>query len=433
MISGLKKFIQSHPAFAIALGFFLALELLLYMIPVELGEGAGVFLTNYRRSLAESSTPDFDYIVFGDSRSLSLMGHAPSTEENWSVYNFSLPAMGPRYFPFLFKKYMAHRTKKPAAVIFSADPELFQKSFTLPLHDPRGLYSPDVDQTLLDYLKARVVKRIQYLFDPPAEPEEGPYSQDMIWNAFSHRYLQLFSPLELMEQYTGPERVFILKESIPLLYRTYRFRKAIKSHTFGIGAQMTKVKPLPDVCNSCDGLLRPECHPDLPRVADNIRLRDGLNQRYGQINLADRLDLKERFLYHSVRDKMINDKVKYLNKTEPDLRYLEQFVDTVTKEGIRVVITDVPSIDAYGDTLYHRHFFQKVRELAQKNPLLSLIRFPEPYYPRELFVEQVHYDCPGARRLNREFYASVMPEILKFAPPDPDANRVRGFGPDGER
>jgi hypothetical protein len=87
----------------------------------------------------------------------------------------------------------------------------------------------------------------------------------------------------------------------------------------------------------------------------------------------------------------------------------------------------MPAIEAYKDTQYHLEYFKQLKELINTYPAdkVKIIRFPSPYYPEDLFAEHVHYECEGAGRLNADFYSGVMPEILRFAPPDPDLSRNR--------
>jgi len=416
------------PAFAIALCLFVAIEIGLRLAPPTGALPTGVFLTEHRRALAEASTPEFDYIILGASKSLSLLGHPPTSDEPYSIYNFSMPALGSRYFQFFVKKYLKNRKRKPAAVVFAADPAHFQNSWSTPYHDPEFAYSDGLDESLFDYMGKRVVRRIEYALDLRQKPSSA-FSKNfetMVWETFSHRYLHLFGFFELAEQFTGAERVFILKEALPVSWYTYRYRDVLKYYTFDFTASHVKEIDVPRECAVCENRMRSECHPKLPRTQDNRQLAEQLNRTYGQINLADRLDPFERLAFLTVRSEQIKKQAGSYEVTYPDLTQLEALIRFVTSQGIKFVISPVPSVEAYRTTRFHREYFSKIKKLVAKYPGAKIIPFSVPYFPEEYFVEQVHYDCAGARRLNDDFYRSVVPGLLRFAPPLQD-QRERGF------
>lgn len=403
----------------IAVGFFLVIEIISRIIPLEYAAGAGIYLTNQRRQLAEASEPEYDYIILGDSRSLSLKGHFPTAAEPYSIYNFSMPAMGARYFTFFLRKYLKNRSKKPAAIIFAGDPALFKSGWAVPLHDPQMIYSDTVHDSLATYLWNRFYRRIKIFVSGGARTQENKslITQEMLWDSFSHRYLHLFGIGELAEQYTGAERVFILREAIPLLYNSYKFRDSIVQYTFNLKRESFLHHELPPECRTCGGLLKQECHPDIPRIEDARRIERQLQETNGQINLSDRLAPSARFSYMSIRADQIKSQIAVFETETPVLDPMEELIQEVEASGIKIIFSDVPSMQPYAKTRYHRQYFQMLEELVRKHPGARVIRFPEPYYPENLFVEQVHYDCEGSERLNRDFYAGVVPQILKFAPP----------------
>ncbi len=413
-MSSISRF--KYPAFAGAVVVILLLEVAARLLPLEYTSGAGIFLTEKRRALVEASSPEFDYIILGDSRSLSLNGHAEKEQEPYTVYNLSVPAMGPRYFPFYLKKYLAHRTKKPAAVIFAGDPGLFQKAWHTPNHDSKMLYAESTDEALPKYLWSRFYKRIGYL-RAGKYPDQKDQFGAMVWEMFSHRYLHLFGPGDMIEQYTGAERIFMLRESIPNAFHLYRFRDGISKYTFELRANSFREHELPAFCNSCGALIRQECHPDYSRIEDNRKLEAVIDRNYGGINLGDRLDPGQRFGYYQVRDKETQHQVDFFQHEEPEMGPVEDLIRAATEQGIRIVFSDVPAIEPMRNVRYHRVYFERLEEILKKYPLAKIVRFPDPYYPVNLFIEQVHYECEGAERLNKEFYGKVMPEIVKFAPP----------------
>jgi len=404
-----------YPALTCAILIVALLEILARVLPIEYTSGAGIFITERRRAMVEASSPEFDYIILGDSRSLSLDGHRPDEKEPFSVYNLSIPAMGPRYFRYYLEKYLENRKKKPAAVIFAGDPGLFQKSWNTPSHDPKMLYADTSNDSLSHYLANRFTRRLNYFFAGRYPMQKDEFGT-MVWEAFSHRYLHTFGPVDMMHQYNGAERIFMLRESIPNLLYLYRFRDGIKQYTVDIRANSFRTHPIPEACEGCAQVAQPMCHPDYSRAEDNRLLEEHLAQHMGGINLADRLAPKDRATYYAIREAEIKKQVYAFGSMEPDLAPVEALIRVATDRGIPIVFSDVPTVEAYRSVRYYKLYFEQLNELLKKYPLAKLIRFPEPYYPIKLFVEQVHYECEGAQRLNREFYQNVMPEIMKFAP-----------------
>lgn len=400
----------------IVLGIFLTGEVVLRLLPMEFASGAGVFLTNHRRHMADAARPEFDYIILGDSRSLSLTGHAPTPDENWSVYNFSLPALGPRYFRFYLQKILANRVHKPAAVIFAGDPRHFQESFYRPHHDPVGLYSDGVDESLAIYLARRFTRRIGYAFAGGPSVTASPPS-DLLWDDYSHRYMHLFSTFELAGQFRGAERIFILAQSLPLWSYTYRYRDGIEQYTFGFQPVHLKEVKVPPICDTCAGTQLSACYPKLPPVQDNRRMAAVLKRKYGGINIGDRLNLEQRALALMVREQVLESTRELFDRESPDLKELDLLLAEIAAQKIKVVLAEVPHIDIYAGTKLYTQYDRQVTELLKKHPHARRIRFPQPYYPKSMFIEQVHYSCEGARRLNHDFYSAVMPGILEFAPP----------------
>lgn len=416
----LKSFIREHKAFAWAVGILFVLEIALRLLPMEYAMGAGVYLTNYRRQIAESGEKIADYVIIGDSRSLSLHGRAarPGDEESYSVYNFSLPAMSPRYFPYLLRKIMKHRRPedRPAAVLFAGDPGLFQSSWIYPYHDKAERYSDGVHDSLGKYVWNRFWLRLKSLGQRDSGKRRAP-NNALLWETFSHRFLHLFSMGELAEMFTGAERVFILREALPLQYRTYKWRDGLRQYTFGLRGDYLLPYDFPENCDSCSALKTERCHPEVPRIQDNLRMRSYLERQGGGFNLANRLDPMERFQYLAARDRHVERQAARFNEMSPDFTAVEALIEEARRWDIKIVFTDVPSMDVYRGTRYHREFFEGLAAYAEREKDVFLLRFPEPYYPKELFVEQVHYECAGAERLNQEFYADVMPAVLKHAPP----------------
>ena len=171
------------PAFTITVLLIVIIEVALYFIPnLHYLEGGGSFFTYYKKQIAEDKKQSFDILLLGDSRSLSIHG-VKEKEGEFTMYNFSLPAAGPRYFKFFLKKYLENHSN-PKLVIWAADPEQFNhtKSKTF-----------DTDKNL--------------------------------WNQYKHRLLNLFTFPESLEQYKGGELLFIAKEYLPLMMYSFKYRQ----------------------------------------------------------------------------------------------------------------------------------------------------------------------------------------------------------------
>ena len=171
------------PAFTITALLIVMIEVGLYFIPnLHYLEGGGSFFTYYKKQIAEDKKQSFDILLLGDSRSLSIHG-VKENEGEFSMYNFSLPAAGPRYFKFFLKKYLENHAN-PKLVIWAADPEQFNQS------------------------KAKT-------FD----------TDKNLWNQYKHRLLNLFTFPESFEQYKGGELLFIAKEYLPLMMYSFKYRQ----------------------------------------------------------------------------------------------------------------------------------------------------------------------------------------------------------------
>ena len=143
--------------------------------------------------------------MYGDSRSLSILGKKKIRQEDYSMYNFSLPAAGSRYFKYYLKKYLKNHPK-PKAVIWAADPEQFQASKS---------FSFNADKAL--------------------------------WAQYKHRLLNLFSVSENFDQYEGKELFFIMKESVPNLILSIKHREGIEKAVSGIKLHQLKNFKFPNV------------------------------------------------------------------------------------------------------------------------------------------------------------------------------------------
>ncbi|MCP5494065.1 MAG: hypothetical protein H7A23_05865 [Leptospiraceae bacterium] len=204
------------------------IEVLLYGVRnLHYIDGGGAFLTTYKKLVAEDKNQEYDILMYGDSRSLSIKGNPRDEKHPLSFYNFSLPAAGPRYFKYYLKKYLLHHQNRPKVVVWAADPEqfMFSKSQT---------------------------------FD--SDPE--------LWSNYKHRLLNLFSLSESYEQYDGKESFFILKEYMPYTLKSIKHRQGFESIIMGFKFKYLLGK-------------------DLPNISRNVLIQTIIESTYGQINLGN--------------------------------------------------------------------------------------------------------------------------------------------------
>lgn len=103
----------------IVLLIVVSIELVAKFTEIYFYEHTEVFLVNNVRKKMESGVLDYKGLIFGDSRSMSLI---PSKESG--IYNFSLPAMGARYYAHYLSKYLKAGNKKPEFILFASSPGL---------------------------------------------------------------------------------------------------------------------------------------------------------------------------------------------------------------------------------------------------------------------------------------------------------------------
>ncbi|MCB1144180.1 MAG: DUF1574 family protein [Leptospiraceae bacterium] len=190
------SYFKKSPGLWITVLIVIVFEISLYFIPrLYYLDGTGSFFVYLKREVVETKN-DFDIIILGDSRSLSLKGIKKDSGYKYSVYNFSLPAAGPYYFRFLLEKYLVSN-KKPGLVVFAGDPNNFNQ-------DKMGKFN------------------------------ENP----KLWQTYKHRLLNLFSYKETFPQYDGKELFFLSKEYFANMFYSVRFREVLSGF---IGARLSSI------------------------------------------------------------------------------------------------------------------------------------------------------------------------------------------------
>lgn len=407
----------------------LLVELIARILPWYKAAGGGVLLTNQRAQLLEARQPEFDYLIFGESRSLSLLGHAPTQAEPYSVYNFSVPAMGSHYYAYYFRKYMKSRKSAPAALIFAGDPTVFEQGWNSPLHDPDKVYTDKRGQGFASYLQNRFTRRIQQALQFGSDGPVGLHQsvKDRHWDTYKHRYLHLFSFTDLMEQYSGPERLYILSEKMPLLYATFRWREPIAHYSLGFKPDYLFEQQVPAHCTrSCASANDPTCYPDYSRLQANRNLLEDMRATYGQVNLADRKSPANRRELIAFREQAMQNFKDGMQVGEPDLGPLEALARETARHNTRLILAYASTASEFQGMAYHRKYHRALQPILAKYPHIREVPFGLRYLPAENFIDNAHYTCEGAQRVNTSFYEQVMPQILKLAPPLQDG-RKNGF------
>ena len=348
LVSSFKK----SPAFYYTILLVLMFEIGLCSIPaLDYIDGRGSFLSYYKRNIVENRNTNFDFILFGDSRSLSIKGVKPSNKNSYSFYNLSLPAAGPRYFTYFLEKYLKYH-KNPKVVIWAVDPEQF-------------LYS----------------KSQNFNSDPQT------------WSTYKHRLLKIFSPWEQWQQYKGKELFFIMKESIVYQIPSVRHREGLEKIITGL-----KLKDI----------LKGQISPNIELNRNLTKLLQATN---GQINLGDFFFASKFFDLKAESKKYI---AHFNKKRTFDTQPLKDFLTFAQKKNIKVIVLDVPHFQGLNETLYFQQVNQKIKNLARTYKALYL-QFPRTEYPIEYFSELVHYNTKGSKLLNQQFTNVVWQQIISFA------------------
>ena len=327
---------------------FAGFETTLYLVPdLYYIDGRGAFLTSYKRAVVEDPQRTYDYLVFGDSRSMSINGKKDE------MYNFSLPAAGPRYFSFFLKKYLKYHDKKPRVVVWAADGFQFAGRKNVMYHD---------------------------------NPE--------VWKQFRHRLLNLFSISENWEQYEGEELAFIMKESLPTLLLSVKHREGFERIITG-----TKLSDLRDM--------------ELGNVRENKKLAQHLEELNGQVNVGNYFDVPD-FVALDLSKKSLKQQIDQRNIKEYTMEPVLDFLEAAEKNGIKVVILEIPLMTGLSATGYNQAISRKLAEIAGRYEGAKYMRFPVMDYSPEYFAEGIHYNRKGEIRMNGEFDRYVWPEIVKF-------------------
>ncbi|NCN08399.1 MAG: DUF1574 domain-containing protein [Leptospira sp.] len=355
------SYFKKSPAFFISVAIIVLLEGIMYFAPIlEYMDPTGVYYTSLKRDIAESEN-NFDYIMLGDSRSLSIKGRKSNlnsqenansiAQDQYSLYNFSLPAAGTRYIQHFIDKYLAHN-KKPRGIIYALDIEQFRPG-----------------------------QSAAFNVDPK------------IWSIFKHRLLNLFTFTENVSQYKGKEQYFILKEALPYTIPSVRHRE-------GLDKLITGMRPK-DIQNG-----------DLPYLRSNQRLEKLTKETYGQVNLGTYLEIPSGITLDMIQE-IVDGSIEAQNSETPNMENLVSFLEYASQKKIPVIILEVPHADGLPQSAFYTKVRLEYKKIAEQYSNVYFQAFPSNSYSLDYFAEGIHFNGKGEIRVNEEFEKFIWPNISK--------------------
>jgi len=402
--------------------FFMILEIVVRYYPIHFLEQPEIFFINLKQKFVESGSGKEDIIVLGDSRSMALPGYS-SFNAPYSVYNHSLPAMGANYYRSFLDKYWRSGNKPPKMVVFAGTSFLYSNGYGPPLYDQNG-FGTLKNESLFEYIQRRWKEGLKRKIFGSPKVDIIQYSgkqrdrDQMLWEFFGHRYLHQFSFLELMDQYKGVERIFILAKSAPLLYHSYKFRGAIRNasslENWSV-SQNWRAKL--EFCEACENIESGLCKPSISQREDNLVIEAKIQKDSGKYNISNRLR-PEIIAFSKLRVAE-----EYKNRTEVELKKasfpaydfsvlldLKRWAD---EKGVLLGFLYMPWIDLAESWPETQDRKKKLIDFLQKNQI-PFFEFPAAGYPSYQFVDEIHYDCRGEKRLAKEWEETVLPKIFSF-------------------
>lgn len=408
----------------LALSFFILLEIIVRLTDVYYLEQPETFFVNLKRSYVESGKADADIVIIGDSRSMALAGYTPKNKQEYSVYNHSLPAMGPKYYRFFLDKYLKSGNKKPKMILFTASPKLYATGYGPPLYDPSAKFVK-TNETVFAYMNRRWHEGWEKnLFQAPTAEKIISYSgkQDnidqLLWEFFGHRYLHQFTISELWEQYEGVERIFIIAKAIPLLYESYKYHGAIRNALSFQNWKLSKdYKTKSLFCETCANVEAGLCLPSPSQREDNFIIEDQISRHLGKYNISNRVK-PEIVLFAKAKYK--EEAEKEVHNPDPkswepiDFTVMEDLIKYAEKKEIQFGFVYMPWIESKEAAPEVQNRIKELKSFFAKHPKQQMFFFPKSGYPIEQFVDNIHYDCRGEGRVNEEFRTVVLPKVFDF-------------------
>ncbi|TGK12033.1 DUF1574 domain-containing protein [Leptospira fletcheri] len=400
----------------IAVFFFALLEAVVRFLPSYFMEEPETFFVNYKRETIESGKGKADIVILGDSRSMALAG----TKGTYEVYNHSLPAMGPRYYKFLLEKYLKFGNKKPKLLLFAASSVLYSQGYGPPLYDPSGLRTMK-NEGLGEYSERRWKEGWKNTFfkqqtESNLDPLDPRREDSFLWDFFGQRYLHQFSFSELAGQFEGVERIFILSKAAPLLYSTYKYRRSVEN-SLSLSNWETEKENSDWIrnCSTCQAVEAGLCLPPGSQLQDNILIKEWLDLNRGKYNISNRMNPLQTYQSREYVKQILEKSIESQNRVlSQDFSSLVDLIDFCEKEGILFGFLYMPGIMELENTANSIAVRSAVKKLVESRKNAAFFSFPDFRYPKEMFVDQIHFDCRGEARLNAEFQEFVLPMVFRF-------------------
>ncbi|MBW7858668.1 MAG: hypothetical protein H3C43_10350 [Leptonema sp. (in: Bacteria)] len=390
----------------------LIFELTARNLPLYLFEKSEASLIESTRLKIESGKNQYQVLIFGDSRSMSLNPRFGSDRFS-DTYNFSLPAMGPRYYKRYLQKYLAAGNQKPKVILFSGSPMLLMAGKGQTLVDPTINRYAKPDISLLDYLKNRGPNRL-FQLENEMTTQQSTKNKELDWAFFSGRYLRMFSIADTFKDYVGPERLFLISAMIPMLFDSYRYRDAILNAMDPLNYRFVDNGHGTDNCN-CQLTKTPQCLPPPSYYQDDLLVEQSREHRNGMYNISDRMSVERLQALELSKERLIDQFThQSQSKTNPNYTVLEEFLNFLEEQQIQYYYFLTPFPEYFRDSAYITNFEATVTPIFDQHPNAHWIRHQAEFLNPEFFSDQVHLNCQGAELLNQEFVSEVLPQLYRL-------------------
>jgi len=390
----------------------LLIELAAHVLPLYRFEKSEAALIESTRNKILSGNNAYRVLIFGDSRSMSLNPRF-GTESYQDTYNFSLPAMGPRYYRRYLENYIEAGNKKPEAILFAGSPLLLMAGKGQALIDPALSEYAQPDMTLLEYLYRRGPERIARIGDEMRRSPRSHAYEELDWAFFSGRYSRIFSPLDVWSEYRGPERLFLLSATLPMQLRSYRHREALLNALDPVNYRFQDNQHAGDAC-SCELIHTPACLPPPSFYQDNSLVEKARQDRNGMYNITDRIAPSQIEMLVARKDEL-TEHFRSQSQSVPNVDYVvvEEFLRYLDDQNIRYFYLMMPFPEYFEDSPYIRTFEESFAPLLAKYPHAQRLRFKTEFLPVRYMPDHVHMNCEGASLINAELTGTVLPELYR--------------------
>jgi hypothetical protein len=223
----------------------------------------------------------------------------------------------------------------------------------------------------------------------------------------------MFSLSEVYRNYQGPERLFLLSSMLPLKWQSYRHREAILNALEPLNYRFHENGHGTDACG-CEQTHTPACLPPPSYYQDNLLVEQSRERRNGMYNISDRITPERlQMLAATEQERRRGFRNESRDLPHADFSLLDDFISFLEEKEVRYFYVNTPFPDYFRDSPYIRTFEKGFTTVLNRHPNAEQLRFPTEFQPPELYPDQVHLSCEGARRVNAEFTGSVLPELYR--------------------